>query len=169
MSDHSAIRLTFAQASRLVDPTARREFLLERIQEIYEGAMGRTYTNKRGEQLANPDGIVALKCVEVVGRWAGYDAAANMQAAADAARAAQMGTASDVELLTQLLDQVPADMLLSALQKREAAAALPEKRPRRERTIETTGESGGGTGTQEDPEGHQLPAEPGERGEGGWG
>lgn len=143
MSDHRAIRQTFAEASRLEDPLARREFLLDRIQEIYDGAMGREYVNKKGKAIPNPDGIVALKCVEVVGRWAGYDAGANMQAAADAARAKALGSSSDVELLQQLLEQVPADMLLAALRKREALAVLPERKARKKhgRTIDTTHES----------------------------
>jgi hypothetical protein len=145
VSDHRAIRQTFAEASRLEDPIARREFLLERIQEIYDGALGREYVNKKGKAIPNPDGIVALKCVEVVGRWAGYDAGANMQAAADAARAKALGSSSDVELLQQLLEQVPADMLLAALRKREALAVLPERKGKRnaKRAIETTGSDAG--------------------------
>jgi hypothetical protein len=143
VSRNTEIQQTFAQASRIDDPVLRREFLLGKIEEIYGAAMARSYKNRKGEDIPNPDGLVALKCVEVVGRWAGYDASANLQAAAEAARAKSLGAASDVELLNQLLDQVPADMLLAALKKREALAALPERKgKKREQPIDTTGESG---------------------------
>jgi hypothetical protein len=52
--------MSFREASRL-PAEQRHEFLLERLEDVYNDARGANYTNKDGEVISKPDGATASK------------------------------------------------------------------------------------------------------------
>ncbi len=114
--------LTLREAAALPDDNARRDFLADKLQEVFDQAMARAYINKRGEPVPNPDVATGLKVIETMGRWWGYDARATLEAMAAMARAKALITASDTDLVAQLLEQLPTEALLEELRRRDHAA-----------------------------------------------
>jgi nitroimidazol reductase NimA-like FMN-containing flavoprotein (pyridoxamine 5'-phosphate oxidase superfamily) len=57
--------MAFADVSKLPTVTERRAELMRRLEHVWEQAMGRTYTNKHGDEMPNPDNATALRVVEV--------------------------------------------------------------------------------------------------------
>jgi hypothetical protein len=53
------------EVSKLGTPDERRAELMDRLEYVWEQAIGRTYTNKHGDEMPNPDNATALRVVEV--------------------------------------------------------------------------------------------------------
>jgi hypothetical protein len=61
----SGVFLALAEVSRLGTVDERRAALMERLEHVWRLALERTYTNKHGDEMPNPDNATALRVVEV--------------------------------------------------------------------------------------------------------
>jgi hypothetical protein len=61
----SGVFLALAEVSRLGTVDERRAALMERLEHVWRLALERTYTNKHGDEVPNPDNATALRVVEV--------------------------------------------------------------------------------------------------------
>lgn len=50
---------------KLPEKADRKGELLDRLDHVWELAVNRTYLNKKGQEVENPDGAIAIKVVEV--------------------------------------------------------------------------------------------------------
>ena len=55
----------FSELSAL-PPAERRESLMLRLEHVWNEAQGKTYTNKHGDAVPNPDGNLQLKVIQAV-------------------------------------------------------------------------------------------------------
>jgi hypothetical protein len=57
--------LALRDIAALSDKAERKAHLLDRLDIIWAAAMAKTYVNKHGDEIACPDGAIAIRVVEV--------------------------------------------------------------------------------------------------------
>lgn len=124
-------------------PEQKRDQLMLRLEEVWDEAKARSYMNKRGEEIPNPDTAVMVKVVQAVAVLQGMAGAA----ADDAGK--RLAAMSDAELIREATKRLPAhdvaalaDQLIAQREQQLSSSA-----------IVTTGES-----TDERPSEHDEEA-----------
>jgi len=112
-------------------PAERNEALMLRLEHLWDEAQGRTYTNKRGDQIPNPDGTLQLKVIQAVAVLQG------MTGQAAEAEQAALAKMSDADLLRAATKRLPPHEL-NALA--DALIAMREQQTEKQ-AILTTGET----------------------------
>lgn len=112
-------------------PDQRRSELMHRLEHVWSEAQARSYLNKHGDEIPNPDTAVMLKVVQAVAVLQG------MTGPSAEAEAAKLGEMTDAELVREATKRLPAGEVA------KLADALIEQREQQlsKRAIVTTGEN----------------------------
>lgn len=68
--------MALREVNGIADPVARKAELLDRLDHVWKLAMERSYLNKRGKKVANPDLAIAERVVVTAAELVGVSEAA---------------------------------------------------------------------------------------------
>lgn len=120
----------FAELSGL-PPAERREALMLRLEHLWDQAQAKHYVNKKGEEIAMPDGTLQLKVIQAVAVLQGLTG----QAAED--QQAALAKMSDADLLREATKRLPPHEVAAL---GDHLIAMREQQTRKQ-AIVTTGEN----------------------------
>ena len=120
----------FSELSGL-PPAERREALMLRLEHVWDEAQQKTYTNKHGDEVANPDGNLQLKVIQAVAVLQGLTGET-----ADTASAA-LAKMSDADLLREATKRLPPHEIAALA---DQLIAMREQQTQKQ-AIVTTGEA----------------------------
>ncbi len=120
----------FSELSSL-PPAERREALMLRLEHVWTEAQGKSYTNKHGDEIPNPDGTLQLKVIQAVAVLQG------MTGPGADAEASGLERMSDAELVREATKRLPPHEVAALA---DQLIAMREQQNEK-RVILTTGET----------------------------